>query len=716
MTTSRLTQRFVAILSAAAICLGLASCVDVPTAATGGGASSGQSLNDLVEGGLTIQAERGSEDLEITRMQPGGKKPANLEKDSWTIFVYLCGSNLESQNGAATKDLNEILSAASGNSKVKFVVETGGARSWRNNTISARNLGRYVIQNGAMSDAGAVAAAGMGKSQTLADFLTWGVKNHPAEHMGLILWDHGGGSISGVCFDERNNNDSLSLRELDEALATAYTTMWDKFEFVGFDACLMSTLETANVLATYANYMYASQESEPASGWEYKSFVEYLAKNPSANGKQVGKALCDSYIASVDRSSKGFATLSVTDLSKIDQLMQDFYHFSQEMYASGENQSTLAAMSRGIQKADNYGCNNRREGYTNMVDLGGLVDACASVTPSAADVKKSLHSAITYQVRGTYHAAATGLSTYYPLRVNTSQELSIFQSVAVNPSYLSYVDRLAHGATYNGGTQYQQYSGDTFFEDNIWNWLLGNTQEVQQQTEDHWEYVDDHSDASSQIGFAYEPQIDDEGTFWFQLNEQSLDTAAAVSGLVYELSEDGADLIALGETYDVYGDWDTGEFADGFDGNWLSLPDGQNLNLTVEGTTDDYIIYTSPITLNGEECYLRIRQGIEDGATRVEGAWSGVSEDGAVDRGVTRIRRGDVIVPLYKAFATDDAAKESAYEGEPYTVTSKGLTVDYDYLPSGTYLYGFCIEDVYGDFLLTDNAQFEIDEDGNILF
>jgi hypothetical protein len=221
------------------------------------------------------------------------------------------------------------------------------------------------------------------------------------------------------------------------------------------------------------------------------------------------------------------------------------------MYTSSNDQATLAAMSRGIQKADNYGCNNRREGYTNMVDLGGLVDACASVTPSAADVKKTLRDAVPYQIRGTYHAGACGLSTYYPLRVNTSQELSIFQTVAVNPSYLSYVDRLATGATYNGGSQYQQYSGDTFFEDNLWNWLLGNTQEVQQQAEDHWEYVDDHEDSSQLITFANEPQVDEYGTFWFQLDQHGIDNASVVSGVVYEKSEDGADLISLGETYDI---------------------------------------------------------------------------------------------------------------------------------------------------------------------
>lgn len=716
MLASRISRSIRLTVAACLSCLALAACVTVDgTMAGGGGAGGGQSLSDMVENGLSIQAERGSDELTITRPEPGGKRPASIQKDTWTVFVYLCGSNLESQGASATKDLNEMISA-SGSEKVSFVVETGGAKTWRNNTINSKQLGRYLIRNGKMSDLGAVPAQNMGETSTLTDFLTWGVKNYPADHMGLILWDHGGGSIAGVCFDERNRNDSLYLRELEEALSSAYRTMWDKFEFVGFDACLMSTLETANILASYSKFMIASQESEPANGWEYGSLVSYLAKNPSCTGDELGRTLCDSYLASLDRNTRGFATLAVVDLSQIDQLIQDFYRFSQEMYKSGDDQSTLAAMSRGIQKADNYGANNRREGYTNMVDLGGLVDACASVTPSAADVKRSLHEAVVYQIRGTYHAGATGLSTYYPLRINTAKELSIFQTVAVNPSYLSYVDRLANGATYNGGTQYQQYNNDTFFEDNLWNWLLGNTQQVQEQAEDHWEYVDDHTQTSTQITFASEPQVDDEGTLWFQLDQAGLDNASVVSGLVYMVSEDEKDLIALGETYDVYADWDTGQFSDGFDGMWLALPDGQSLNLSVESYTEDYVVFTSPIQLNGTDCYLRMRQNLSDGKVVVEGAWSGVSASGAVERGVTAIKRGDTIVPLYKAFSADESVTASTYEGDPYTVTGKTLAVDYCGLPDGTYLYSFSIEDAFGDYHFTDSAQFHIDEDGTIYF
>ncbi|MCR5235609.1 MAG: hypothetical protein K6E34_00220 [Lachnospiraceae bacterium] len=35
------------------------------------------------------------------------------------------------------------------------------------------------------------------------------------------------------------------------------------FDFIGFDACLMATVETAYMLSPYADYMIASEEFEP---------------------------------------------------------------------------------------------------------------------------------------------------------------------------------------------------------------------------------------------------------------------------------------------------------------------------------------------------------------------------------------------------------------------------------------------------------------------
>ena len=74
----------------------------------------------------------------------------------------------------------------------------------------------------------------------------------------MILWDHGSGSINGVCFDEQYEYDSLSVAEMAAAFDRVYDSMTDRFEFIGFDACLMSTLEVANQLVPYARYLYGN--------------------------------------------------------------------------------------------------------------------------------------------------------------------------------------------------------------------------------------------------------------------------------------------------------------------------------------------------------------------------------------------------------------------------------------------------------------------------
>ena len=80
------------------------------------------------------------------------------------------------------------------------------------------------------------------------------------------------------------------------------------------------------------------------------------------------------------------------------------------------------------------------------------------------------------------------------------------------------------------------------------------------------------------------------------------------------------------------------------------------------------------------------------------------------------IESGDTILPLYRAVTVAESQPVDDYEGELYTVGSGGLQVSYGYLPVGTYLYSFCIQDVYGNAYCTESVQFEIDENGDIYF
>ena len=682
-----------------------------------------------MEAGMSMQVDESDGSMSIER--PKIESPAPMGEDgTWTIFVYLCGSDLESRwlfGGAATDDIKEMCGAASSD-KVRFVIETGGSDRWHSKKIDSDVIGRYVIEQGKLKAVDEKKQASMGRAKTLTDFLLWGIRTYPAEHMGVIFWDHGGGSIAGVCFDELADDDSLSLREIDASMLSCLQSgkLTDRFEFIGFDACLMGTVETANIAASYADYMIGSQESEPGSGWDYKAIGNYLAKHPDAGGADVGEVVCDSFRKQCEDSGDGqIVTMSVIDLSKVNGLLKKFNTFAREMYTKSEKKTTLTKMTRKITAVDNFGGNNKAEGYTNMVDLGGLISACKGWSDGAKAAGKALDKAVVYRVSGSDHEKASGLSIYYPLSIQSSQELQVFESVCVSPYYMSFVGRQGYGSVNDGETE--DYDEDEeIFEGGFWNWLdsflfdeeTGDYYFDTEETDGDWEYFDDHQDGaqSSLITFEEEPGMDEEDYYSFVLDDEGYENTSDVLALVYQEMEDGT-FVELGETYDVNVDWDTGYVSDNFDGCWLSLPDGQNLATYVVDVTDDYVVYTSPVLLNEEETFLRIRQYLDDGSIRVEGAWDGIDDCGASARDIIKLRKGDEIIPTY--YCVDEEGEDlDEYEGDPYTVKAKKgkLKLAYDYLYIGDYAYSFCITDVYGDDYITDPAEFNIDSDGEISF
>ena len=152
---------------------------------------------------------------------------APMGDSGWTIMVYLCGTDLESECYAASMDIEEALNGRYSDD-VRIVYQTGGTAEWNeyygiSNSVSQR----YVTNNGELELVDEFELCNMGDPNTLTDFVSWGVENYPAKRMGLVFWNHGGGSISGVCFDEMNDSDSLSLREIDSALNSVYGQMSD---------------------------------------------------------------------------------------------------------------------------------------------------------------------------------------------------------------------------------------------------------------------------------------------------------------------------------------------------------------------------------------------------------------------------------------------------------------------------------------------------------
>ena len=255
-----------------------------------------------------------------TTVAPGARKKYTKllggGKDTATILVYMCGTDLESRSGMGTADLQEMLGARFGD-KINLLVYTGGCSRWQNNQVSSSKNQIWQVKDGQLlnlqKDLGSVS---MTDPDTLSGYIRWGVKNYPASRYQLILWDHGGGSVSGYGYDEKfASSGSMSLAGVDAALRDAGV----KFDFIGFDACLMATAETALTLTQYADYLIASEETEPGVGWYYTDWLTAFGADSSQPTIQLGEKIVDSFVDTCAQKCPGqLTTLSVIDLAELE--------------------------------------------------------------------------------------------------------------------------------------------------------------------------------------------------------------------------------------------------------------------------------------------------------------------------------------------------------------------------------------------------------------
>lgn len=244
--------------------------------------------------------------------------PFSAMADSWSVFVYMCGSDLESNYGAATADISEMIDA-SPSDEVTVIIQTGGANKWQNFGISSKKISRFMVRDGELNLIEELPQANMGDGKTLYNFLNFCQKNYSSDHNVLLFWDHGGGSVFGFANDENYSFDSICLSELRNALSSVYgdAPAVKPFELIGFDTCLMATVDTAASIEPYGHYFVASQEVEPGNGWQYTLWLNALAENTSQSAVQLGKSICDAYYRGCeDEETEQTATLSLIDLSK----------------------------------------------------------------------------------------------------------------------------------------------------------------------------------------------------------------------------------------------------------------------------------------------------------------------------------------------------------------------------------------------------------------
>lgn len=626
-------------------------------------------------------------DTETSEGLDNAMKAGYDPNDTWAIYWYLCGSDLESQNGAATADLMEMMEVTLPEN-VQVIIETGGASAWQNEVVQAEKIQRFLYAGSEMKLIEEQPNANMGESQTFGDFLSFCKKNYPADHTMVLFWNHGGGSVSGAAFDENFQNDSLTLDEMYAAFDSVYELAEEEppFELVGFDTCLMATIDTACTYSEIARYLVASEELEPGNGWNYTGWLGALAENPGMNGAQLGQVICDAYVEGCEASGTADEiTLSVVDLQKVAPLSTAYNNIGKEALAAAcVDPIFFTEFGRSARAAENYGGNTPNEGYTNMVDLGDLVRKSENIlTENAELLLGALEDCVVYKVNGPYRTQASGLSCYYPYSV-TDEEFGGFTQNGVSEPF-KYL--YGYGLSGDLSEEGKQYVAEMGYDE------MPDIPKL------------DATELSGQ-----ELSVDNNGNAVLTLDSKVADL---LSGVYFQLAyvDPQEDIILLlGRDNDIDANWESGVFKDNFRGVWGAL-DGHLCYMELSTEGENYNVYAVPILLNGEEYNLHVAYSFEQETYKILGARAGLDEQtGMADKNLRQLKDGDKITTLHYAMTiSGDDTEYQQVEMDTFAVTENTSFQEQD-LGDGSFVMLFEMVDAQNQSIYSNSVTFTVEE------
>ena len=658
--------------------------------------------------------------------ESGGEDEDNSELHEWTVMVYLCGSDMESQDGLASYNLHEIMSAAQPENTyrmnpatheffmekvapdVNVVVETGGARKWHNDeewglAVAADRLQRYELSH-TQDEKGHYPLmlvdeqpqASMADPGTLREFIRWSAANYPAQKYMLVIWGHGKGAL-GMIIDDCYDGDMMQLSELEEALQETYI----HFEAVLLDACMMANLETAQIMAEYADWMIASEELVSGYGSAFRQWMHDLFQNPYMNGEMLGCRILDQtetkYAGMEDEHGSVQMTWSVLELKNVEQLtgtlerlaqfINDLYEFAPEylpesIYSITDNTDWFGTGRKYMHDA-NY-----------RLDSGETSDKIDRDILNALAV--ALDDVVLYSVNGTLHSNASGLSFCIPSAL-TPDEMDSYARVCRVAPYLALIDALRTDWTAP-------------------DWVYEKTRKLPEL--DHIAFLSQAPQLAEGDGLPVVRGTGKDILTWraryefFRLDEDS--------GEMLCLGNDKAVTVQADEAEDIW------EYRMNEPQTWPSI-DG---SLCMVEYLKDYIpgqysldgmdvrLYDIPVLIGGQQMNFRLgawhAEDAEPGSnseTRIYGISQGIEvATGAPNRSSIplALMQGQEFTLLYPLLTSDRDVNTVYQPGDTKTLY-RGMEVDIIPLPPGRYACNFILQNCFFQTYWTELVQVEWD-------
>lgn len=331
---------------------------------------------------------------------------AAAENLKTNVLIYMIGSDLESHDEAATKDIKEMLYAAKNfGDEVSLIVYGGGANEWHNDIFSSdENRCVRIDKNGAEL-LYTEPTRNMTDPATLADYIKYCGEHYPADRNILVLWDHGSGYLYGA--DELNSaGGPMTPMDILSALEQGGT----RFDILGFDACMMASFEVAYSVCEYGEYMVASQEMEPSGGWNYAGWLSELAKCPEISSVELAKTIVDTYIEWCKVNAPGIKdALSVIDLKMMLRAVpEELSSFSKEMI---NNLQAGKYDIVSVQKALFFNISN-----TNKADMIDAIQFAGSLTmEKARRLETVLRESVIYNRKDPANLDINGVLLHVPI-------------------------------------------------------------------------------------------------------------------------------------------------------------------------------------------------------------------------------------------------------------------------------------------------------------
>ena len=362
-----------------------------------------------------------------------------------TIMIYMVGSDLESKYLAATKDIDEIIGSDVDFDDINILIYTGGTREWHKTNIPNDKQALFELNSDGLElieeyDNN----VNMLEYNNLSFLLNYGYENYKTDYYDLILWDHGAGPIYGYGYDEYNKLDSMNLDEIKKALEESPFNKDNKLELVGFDACLMSSIEVAALFSDYSNYMIASEEFEPGGGWDY-SFLGKL--DSSYNTEDFGRLVIDYYNDYYVKKKyiKGIS-LTLIKLNRVDIVEERINNLFKAI--DKDLQIDFSSISRSRSNSKSFGRISNEEYYYDLVDLEDLLDRLPDkYKVQKEELRATLGDLIVYQK--TDLEGTNGVSIYFPYENKNKiiDNLKYYKDLGFAKEYYNFISSFSSKLT-----------------------------------------------------------------------------------------------------------------------------------------------------------------------------------------------------------------------------------------------------------------------------